>query len=164
MRFRESQRIGQAWLWCLLALSAVPVYLPLFRKLFSPDTLSCKDLNLYLAIPHILITLLLLMVNLKVEISGRRLSYRFFPFHLKKKEFALNRIECAFVRKFDPIEERSLWGIHASGSVKSYHLNGPWVIQVEFKGGRILLLGTKRPEEVSKVLKDLRIPDQDMQV
>lgn len=163
MRFRESQRIGKAWLWCLLALSAVPAYLPLFGKPFPHDLLGIKDLKLYLVIPHLLITVILLLVNLTVEITERRLSYRFFPFHLKKKDFALNRIECAFVRTFNPIEERSFWGIHARDAVKSYHLNGPWVIQVEFKGGRVLLLGTKKPEEVRKVLKTLRIPDEVVQ-
>ncbi|NLX73960.1 MAG: hypothetical protein GXY94_11800 [Bacteroidales bacterium] len=156
MRFKETQRFRQPWIWLLVILTALPIYWPLFRQADS----SPKGLSVVLLILHLLIVVLLLLTRLTVELDKRNLSYRFFPFHLKKKRFALSRIRSASIREFYPLKEKSFFGIHASTSSKSYHIKGNWGLQLEFTSGRFLLLGTQRPEELKKVLSELHIPEE----
>jgi hypothetical protein len=164
VKFQEIQRFSQIWLWLLVLITGLPSYYAMFRE---PLGLSYFDIApgfqkflLVFFVLHSLIVVLLLIVRLKVEISGRFLTYQFFPFHLKKKKYPLNQIHSAFIREFNPLKEQSAVGIKFGNKTKPYNIKGKWGLHIEFNNGRQLLLGTQKPEELDKVLKELHISEE----
>lgn len=163
MRFKEVQKFKQPWLWTILLVTAMPIYYQAIRQLFFKDVFAVysvsESLNFTLFVFHLVITMLLLITRLEVEINERYISYQFFPFHLKKKSYALNQLQSATIRKFHPIKEMTLWGLYVSAGAKSYHIKGRWGVQLEFVNGRQLLLGTQKPIELNQILKAFNIQE-----
>ncbi len=163
MRFKEVQKFRQPWLWIIMGITALPVYYQAIRQLFFKDVFAVysvsESLNFTLFVFHLVTTVLLLITRLEVEINERYISYQFFPFHLKKKKYALNQLQSATIRKFHPIKEMTLWGLYVSAGSKSYHIRGHWGVQLEFVNGRQLLLGTRKPLELDQTLKAFHIQE-----
>ncbi len=163
MRFKEIQKFRQPWLWTILVITALPIYYQAIRQLFFKDVFEVysvsESLNFTLFVFHLVTTFLLLITRLEVEINERYISYQFFPFHLKRKSYALNQLQSATIRKFHPIRELTLWGLYVSAGSKSYHIKGRWGVQLEFVNGRQLLLGTQKPGELDQTLKAFHIQE-----
>ncbi len=163
MRFKEIQKFRQPWLWTILLITALPLYYQAIRQLFLKDVFATystsESLNFTFFVFHLLTTTLLFIARLEIEINQRYLSYQFFPFHLKKKSYALNQLQSATIRKFHPIKEMTLWGLYISVGSKSYHIKGRWGVQLEFVNGRQLLLGTQKPIELNQTLKAFHIQE-----
>lgn len=163
MRFKEVQKFRQPWLWTILLITALPIYYQAIRQLFFKDVFAIysvsESLNFTLFVFHLVTSILLFITRLNIEIDKRYLSYQFFPFHLKKKSYALNQLQSATIRKFHPIKEMTLWGLYVSTGSKSYHIKGRWGVQLEFVNGRQLLLGTQKPMELDQTLKAFHIQE-----
>ncbi|MBK8703741.1 MAG: hypothetical protein IPN33_08970 [Saprospiraceae bacterium] len=62
-----------------------------------------------------------------------------------------------YVRQYKPIAEFGGWGLRYSMSGKGRALNvsGNMGLQLEFKDGKKLLIGTQKPKEIELVLTNL---------
>ena len=101
-----------------------------------------------------LITVLVLSCRLDTIIRKDGIYVRFFPFHLKFKHYAWDRLLKAYVRKYSPIGEYGGWGIRfgLSGRGKAFNITGNKGLQLIFKTNKKLLIGTQKPDEMAEAL------------
>ena len=164
MKFKEIQRFNQRWIWIIIIITGLLIYYSTIKQLIFKGNSAIITIPNFVYITifvlHLLITILLLLTKLEIEISTRYISYRFFPFHLKKKKVPISLIQSAFIREYHPFKEVSALGINLGKHSKVYNIKGKWGLQLEFQEGRHLLLGTQKPEEILKMLKYLQIPEE----
>jgi hypothetical protein len=100
---------------------------------------------------------LLIKAKLITEISGNSIRYKFYPFIQRDKTIYWEEVEKAYVRKYKPICEYGGWGIRfgIGGKGRALNMKGKYGLQLEFKNGKKLLIGTQKPEELEKLLISL---------
>jgi hypothetical protein len=103
----------------------------------------------------ILIDIIFLVFKLKTTITKEHIQVQFFPFHLKPRNYLWSDIKQASVRKYRPIMEYGGWGIRGFKSNRAYNISGKIGLQLEFKNGDKLLVGTQNGQEVNDVLVKL---------
>jgi len=158
--FNETQRFRQWWLWLVLVfINWINIWF-LIKKYVYKETFTNSAYHSYSGswfgiIITLLVTILILIIKLETIIQTDQIEIRFFPFHLSFRKYPNNTIELAFVRKYNPITEYGGWGIRLGlfGKGKAFNVFGNRGIQLVFKGGRKLLIGTQKPDEASAVLQ-----------
>jgi hypothetical protein len=152
MIFIEKQRFSQWWLWLLLLL----VVSNLVRE-FLNGTVEEKQALFFSALTLTLTSVLFAIMKLETSIDNNGISVRFFPFHLKKKHFNWDQLESCSIRTYKPVIEYGGWGIRKtfSGKGTAYNVKGKVGLQLVFKNGDRLLIGTQKAEELNEVLKTL---------
>ncbi|NBL65065.1 hypothetical protein GV828_07620 [Flavobacterium sp. NST-5] len=161
--FFEKQRFTQWWLWLILILLNILFGIALYEqytehKIFGAKPMSDTGLFFAWAIT-ILITLLFIVMKLETQIKPEAVYVRFFPFHFSYKKFELSALSEVYVRKYAAIYEYGGWGIRLGwfGKGNAYTVSGENGIQLEFKNGKKLLVGTQKPEIVRHILAKLVI-------
>lgn len=158
--FTESQRFKQWWIWLpLLGLNGLVMY-PWFSQIINEqinisNTLHYNSFLVSLAI-MIAITLLFTIFRLDTIIRRDGIYLRFFPFHLKFKHYAWNDLTKSFVREYSALSEYGGWGLRVgfSGKGTAWNVSGNKGLQLEFKDGKRLLIGTNQPEQICETLKN----------
>lgn len=152
MIFIEKQRFSQWWLWLLLLL----VVSNLVRE-FLNGTVEEKQALFFSALTLTLTSVLFAIMKLETSIDNNGISVRFFPFHLKKKHFNWDQLESCSIRTYKPVIEYGGWGIRKtfSGKGTAYNVKGKVGLQLVFKNGDRLLIGTQKAEKLNEVLKTL---------
>lgn len=155
--FKEVQRFRQWWLWVIvLSVPGVCLYgiiqQIVFDRPFGNDPLSDGGL---LAVAGVFgggLPLLFYAVNLTVEVRSDGLYIRYFPFHLRFRRIPFDTIARAEARTYSPLGEFGGWGIRWGKQGKAYSVSGNRGVQLEFRNGRKLLIGSKRAEELAEAL------------
>lgn len=82
---------------------------------------------------------------------------RFFPFLLTFRKYPWEDLEKATVRTYSPLAEYGGWGyrISFSGKGRAFNISGNKGLQLKFKNGKKLLIGTNKPDELAEVLRVL---------
>lgn len=152
MIFIEKQRFSQWWLWLLLLF----VVSNLVRE-FLNGTVEEKQALFFSALTLTLTSVLFAIMKLETSIDNNGISVRFFPFHLKKKHFNWDQLESCSIRTYKPVIEYGGWGIRKtfSGKGTAYNVKGKVGLQLVFKNGDRLLIGTQKAEKLNEVLKTL---------
>jgi hypothetical protein len=87
--------------------------------------------------------------KLQTEIRSDGLYVRLFPLHLGFKRFAFEDFDKYYARQYSPIAEYGGWGIRGSfKNGKAYNVSGKLGLQLVFKTGKKLLVGSQNPEEL----------------
>jgi hypothetical protein len=160
--FKEEQRFTQTWLKILLAISiVVPVITVVTKYLEENSQMTTNEFVLTLLGISISIAFIFFF-KLKTRIDEVGIQYQFSPFHLKMKLIKWGEIKKAQVRSYDPILEYGGWGIKGGyfwnkEKGKCVNISGDIGIQVEFKNGKQLLIGTQKKEEAMQVLKNYNL-------
>lgn len=118
----------------------------------SPDWLMALILLLLLATAILVFTL-----RLDTELCEKGIRYRLFPLQRSFREIPWTAIQQAGVRKYRPIAEYGGWGIRGLPKSKNraVSLRGEYGIQLVFKDGRKLLIGTARELEMKQAIEHL---------
>ncbi|WNJ19994.1 hypothetical protein [Pontibacter sp. G13] len=104
-----------------------------------------------------LVALFLSVISLRTEISKEGIAVQFFPFHLLKvKEYSWEDIELAEVIEYKPIAEYGGWGYRVGSNGLAYSVSGNKGLQLSFKNGRKLLIGTRNPVELAEAIEHLK--------
>lgn len=156
--FREVQRFRQWWLWLIiLAVPGVCLYgiiqQIVFDRPFGNDPLSDGGLLTVAGVFGGGLPLLFYAVNLTVEVRPNGLHLRYFPFHLRFHRIAFDTITRAEARTYSALREFGGWGIRWGKEGKAYTVSGDRGVQLEFRNGRKLLIGSKRAEELAQALE-----------
>jgi hypothetical protein len=102
-------------------------------------------------------------VKLITKIDENGISYQFFPILFKPKKISWSDLSKCYVRKYSPISEYGGWGIRGlvrqgifdlSGNGKAFNIKGNIGIQLEYKDGGKLLIGTQQSENAKNVIKN----------
>jgi hypothetical protein len=156
--FKEQQRFTQTWLIVLLAISVIiPIVIIINEYLDENTTMSSNEFILTLGGILVSVTFIFFF-QLKTRIDEFGIHYQFFPFHLSMKTIHWKEINTATVRTYDPIGEYGGWGIKGGlfwdkSKGKCMNISGDIGIQLVFKDGKKILIGTQKKEEATQVLK-----------
>ena len=148
--FKETQRFTQWWLWLILIGSLGSLVFTLFMD--PPQTLGGQFVVGILAIS---LPTLFWQMRLITRITAEGICVRFIPFHFKSKFYSWDTIESAQVRTYDPLSEYGGWGIKYgfNGQGKVYNIAGDQGLQLVFKSGEKILIGTQKPMEIQAAVR-----------
>lgn len=158
--FSETQRFRQWWLWaCLFALDGLFIFgiyeQILNGRAFGDKPASDAGLIFFSLIPFLL-TAFFLMLRLETIVKDSGIYVRFYLFHLKVKHFPWVDIDRAYIKKYNALLEYGGWGVRVGfGKGPAYNVSGNMGLQLVFNNKEKLLIGTRRPEELSRVLQKL---------
>lgn len=103
-----------------------------------------------------LVLILFLIMSLRTKITKDGIIYSYTPF-VKEKQLKWDELEKVWVRKYKPIREYGGWGLRIGfGKGKAYNIWGTKGLQLVFKNGKQLLIGTQKPKELATFLKRLK--------
>jgi len=160
--YQETQKITSPWLLLVLysALLASIVVLGLLYFTAVLDHWESDDRAgaQILCITFLLIALLFLFSRLETKIDRLGVYVRFLPILVKWRFYPWEDIKSAAIRKYSPLMEYGGWGfrIGIMGQGNAYTLSGKQGLQLEFKNGKKLLIGTKKEQELSTFLKTVQ--------
>ena len=156
--FKEEQRFTQTWLKIILAISLI-VPIIVVSKEYLEENSKITTNEFILTLVGITVSVaFIFFIKLKTSIDEKGIHYQFYPFHLKMKLIKWEAIKKAQVRTYDPISEYGGWGLKGGSfwnkeKGKCVNISGDIGIQVEFKNGKNLLIGTQKKEKAAHVLK-----------
>jgi len=148
--FYEIQRFRQWWLWLIIVFV---LGFSAYNSIGNAEFFSTTELIISLAIP-ILIFLLFFIIKLETKIDTLGIRVRLFPFHFQFKYFQWKSIEKAYIREYSPLMDYGGWGLRivSFGRGKAYTVSGDLGLQLVFKDGKKLLIGTQKSVEIKKLL------------
>lgn len=154
--FSERQSFKQIWIWTLIFGINIFYICGLIRQVFLGHKFSDNPMSntmiIVVMVLTFLPTLLFFYIKLETEIKSDGIYVRFFPIHLRFKFYSWDNLNKTFVRKYCPIGEFGGWGIRGLGKNRAFSISGNKGIQLVTKDGSKLLIGTTKPEEVTKIL------------
>lgn len=163
--YREEQRFA-LWLRAVLVVSmaftVVFSILPLTQ--ISPGQWRAETGQIILlSVTGVLlpigIAVLFCFLKLETQVRPDGLYVRFVPFHRKFKRFGVDDLSEYYARQYKPIREYGGWGIRCSiRSGRAYNVSGNKGLQLVFKDGKRLLIGSQRAEELEQAIH--RITEQ----
>lgn len=153
MLYQEIQRFNQWWIKLLLFALNIYVFILIFNLV---DNFNDNLPSIFLIIILAIVEGLLLAINLKTQIYKDHISISFFPF-FKNKLINFSELDKYYVRKYNPITEYGGWGfrIGVFGKGQAYNIRGNMGLQLEYKNGKKLLIGTQSPNELEEVLNSI---------
>lgn len=156
--FYEKQRLTQWWLWLIVILAvSVPLVIDVVKMLRNgiPQQLMLYSILSYVAciIPVII---LLCIIKLETEITEKCIYVRMFPLHISFRSYAFSEMEAYYVRKYRPVREYGGWGLKGTFNNRALNISGNQGLQIVFKNGKKLLIGTRKPQEIMEILKSLQ--------
>lgn len=160
-RFSEIQKFRQWWLWFILAIiEGVMVFFILTQVLIGKPFGSSVVGNVIFLIVFLFMLILsffIFIMKLETRISDSGIAVRFYPFQLKFRNYKWEDFEEAYLREYSPIAEYGGWGIRYSlvGKGRALNVSGRMGLQLVFKDGRRLLIGTSKPEDITQILSVL---------
>ncbi|MBN1805234.1 MAG: hypothetical protein JW837_08295 [Sedimentisphaerales bacterium] len=160
--YREEQKF---WLWfrVLVGMSMIWVATVSIIQLIkdftgqgSPGILAIVFLVSTCVIMPMMIVVLFWKLRLETEVRPDGLYVRYFPFHIRFKRFGVDDLSEYYARTYRPIWEYGGWGIRYSfGKGKAYNVRGNEGVQLVFKNGKRLLIGSQRAEELEEAIRSI---------
>lgn len=158
--FEEKQRMTKTWgLMLIILLFILFGFLLAWQLMLPPDG---REGNTPLIIVYFCVTLILgallwlfIKSTLSTHISREGISLNYPPF-FSKKQFGWAEIENAYTRTYKPMKEFGGWGLRNSKNGKAYNVSGNFGLQLEFKDGKKLLIGSQKNEELEAYIQFLR--------
>ena len=155
--FYEKQRFSQWWLWLLLGIIGIFIFKPIYAVIAENKEISTDQWIGILIL--VLVIVLFLLVSLETKIKEEGIYVKFFPFNPKFRFYPWFEIDKVLVRKYSPLMDYGGWGIRFGRNGTAYNIKGNIGLQLKFKNGNALLIGTQKPEELQKVLDQIRLPN-----
>jgi len=157
--FSETQRFKQIWIWIILIpinglfifgfIKQVILHQPFGDKPASDAVLIVAAL--FMAA----LTYLFIIMRLETKITSEGIDVRFYPLQWTYRHYTWDNMVRSFVRRYSPIGEYGGWGLRGIGKKRALNISGNMGIQLVMQDGLNLLIGTKKPDEVTEVLKKI---------
>ncbi|MHC4556158.1 MAG: DUF6141 family protein [Planctomycetota bacterium] len=160
--YREEQKFA-AWLcWLVYISMGLAVWISAFalKKEFSGQSEPGTWGTLFAVIVGIgvpiAIAALFLFLKLETEVRSDGIYIRYLPFQIHFKRFAPEDLSEYYARQYKPIREYGGWGIRYSlRNGKAYNTSGNKGVQLVFKSGKRLLIGSQRAEELKQAIRSI---------
>lgn len=148
--FREKQKFGKFLRWLFLLEPFIFIgFVLLVISWQNQDSrpVPVFALILIIVVPFV-ITILFWLSELQTQVRKDGLYIRYIPFHIHFKRFAFEDFDRYYARQYSPIMEYGGWGIRYgfAGAGKAYNISGNKGLQIVFKNGKKLLIGSKNPD------------------
>lgn len=99
---------------------------------------------------------LFVVLRLETEVRSDGLYVRYFPFHLEYKKISLDDLNEYCARRYSPLWEYGGWGIKYGKGGKAYNVSGDWGLQLVFRNGKRLLIGSQKADELEGAIRSIR--------
>lgn len=144
--FMEEQNLDQGWLWLLMGVVTLIIFVTLL--------MSGQGGWIMILLGAVLVSSMALLSSFRLltKIDDEGVHYRLSPFLMKYKTVRWQDIDQVYVRRYSPFLEYGGWGIRYGKKGWAYTAKGNQGIQLVFKNGKRILLGTQREEDISRVL------------
>jgi hypothetical protein len=157
--FIEIQRFNQWWIVALLiGVWVVTTGMALYQWITGIPVGDHPMSDQQLVVPVILVTIVfafLLSSRLKTKIDFQGIHVSFYPFIWKERTFLWEELASVSVREYRPIAEYGGWGLRGFGKNRAWNVRGNQGIQLVFKSGKKLLIGTQKPKEAAAIMAQL---------
>lgn len=100
----------------------------------------------------VVIIILFSFIKLKTTINAEGITIQFFPFLLKNKFISWSEVGQIYVKDYNPIYDYGGWGYRIGKKGKAYNTKGSHGLQLIFKNGSNLLIGTQKKSELSIII------------
>lgn len=162
VEFHEEQQFRQPWVWLLLLLISLGLaglfihglYVQLYlghpwgdRPMSDTGLVTTAMLSLLLMGAAVWLFYALKLIT-RVDANG--VHIRFFP--LTRKLIPFDNISSCQARTYHPIREYGGWGIRFSRKGRAYNVSGDRGVQLEFRQGKPLLIGSQQPEQLAAAI------------
>lgn len=158
--FKEVQRFKTWWAWLgVVALNVLFMY-AIVQQIFLGIQFGPKpapDFVLVLVELFLLfLFIFLISIKLKTRITDAGIYFRFIPFQFKETFIEWHELKDAYLRSYDSFHEYGGWGIRTGRAEKGNAINTSASsnkgLQLQFNDGKLLLIGTRMPDEVQLIL------------
>lgn len=161
--FREVQRWGLGFRCLLVVLLLLAVAVGVFAGVTGMRQEPIELPGVVIAVScGVLIPLgiavLIWVSRLETEVRTDGLYVRYFPFHRRFRKFGAEELSECFARKYRPILEYGGWGIRCAWTWKggrAYNISGNEGVQLVFKNGKRLLIGSKEATELEAAIRSV---------
>jgi len=158
--FKEIQRFKTWWAWLGVAALNVLFLYAIVQQLFLGKPFGPKPAPDYVLIlvelGFLLLLIFLVSIKLKTRINNAGIYYRYFPFQFKETVIEWHELKDAYIRQYNSFFEYGGWGIR-TGTVKTgkainTSASSNQGLQLQFNDGKLLLIGTRKPDEIQLIL------------
>lgn len=162
--FREAQQFPLWMRMFVLTSMAAALVVTAFALSASPqeqkpEALWEAALTLLVAVVlPILVGLLFFTARLETEVRSDGLYVRYTPFHIHFRRFGKEEIEQYYPRVYKPLREFGGYGLRCSfkpGGGRAYNVKGNHGLQLVFRDGRKLLIGSQEPHLLVRALDSI---------
>lgn len=158
--FKEVQRFKTWWAWLGVAALNVLFMYAIVQQIFLGTPFGPKpapDFVLILVeLFLLLLFIFLISIKLKTRINHAGIYYRFIPFQFKETFIEWHELKDAHIRKYNSFLEYGGCGIRTgtakTGKAINTSASSNQGLQLQFNGGKLLLIGTSRPDEIRLIL------------
>ena len=163
--FSEIQKFSIRWAWLgTIALNGLFIYAIIeqivlgkpFGNKPAPDAVLIAVELFFL-----LLLLFIMSIRLKTNFNGEGIQYRFYPFQLKTTAIEWHELSDAYIREYNSLFEYGGWGIRQGAPKTGRAINTSAScnkgLQLRFRDGKLLLIGTKNPAAIQKILDEVII-------
>ena len=156
MRFQESQKFNQWWLWLLLVLLVIVPIAILYIQILDGHPINDNPVPgmalLILSAVGVLLTIIFLLMQLHTDIDENGIRMRFAPFVVR--EIPWDDVASAEVLNYGFVGG---WGIRLWTSYGTvYNVRGNKGLAITLKNGKQFLIGTQKEEELRSFLDSIR--------
>lgn len=164
VKFHETQRFRQRWMWVVLGVSLVPsigvIGYGVWRQVVMGKPFGdrpASDVGLLLVFALVCavgvgVIALFWWARLDVSVDDREIFIRFRPFHLKGRSIPLSEVAEARARTYRPIMEYGGWGIRMGFGGMAYNVSGDEGVQLVLGNGNRILIGSQRSGELEAAI------------
>jgi hypothetical protein len=158
--FYENQKFRQWWLWCgFLFFFIIQIYgliqQIIFDKPFGNNPAS-NTTFVIIIIVYIGFIFFFYTINFSTKILKDKedIFIRYFPLQISYHKIHIKDIKKSYVRTYNPIIDYGGWGIRYGlrSSGLCYNVSGNKGLQLELKNGKLILLGSQKPDELKNIL------------
>ena len=153
--FQETQWFYRRWWWLVLGVAGLTLTL---LALASHRPQGWRAV--LIALPLVLGLLAgLWFMKLTVRVDAIGVHYQYPPLLNRWRHWPWREFAQVFPRTYSPLGDYGGWGIRGLPGNLAYNVWGPAGLQLVFRSGHKLLLGTQQPAELRAVLAALQAAD-----
>lgn len=158
--FKEVQRFRVWWAWLAVAALNILFIYAIVQQVVLGQPFGTKPapdvVLIIIELFFLALFIFLVSIKLKTRINHNGIYYRFIPFHLRERLIEWHELKDAYMREYNSFQEYGGWGIRIGSPKTGRAINTSEScnrgLQLQFNDGRFLLIGTKSPEEIQKIL------------
>lgn len=163
INFSETQRFKTRWAWvAVIALNMLFIYAIVQQVILGRPfgEKPAPDFVLILVELFLLsLFIFIVSIRLKTRITETGIYYRFYPFQFSERSVEWHELSDAYMREYNSFHEYGGWGIRTGSAKTGRAVNTSAScnkgLQLRYTDGRLLLIGTKRPDEIQAILDNI---------
>jgi hypothetical protein len=146
--YTEEQYFRQRWLWSILLIVSLYVFYIAGSLLYTGHAL----LGALLICGTTLFLFAFSRLRLQTRVAADAIKVRLVPF--TEQQFRFENLAKVYTREYRPLKEYGGWGMRFSAKHgDALNVSGNRGVQLEFKDGHRILIGSQRPKELERAIQ-----------